>query len=212
MFFILCGCSSKPEDGYRGDNNFILVEKQFDLQHRTEFLTLHFQDDHMILEDQQVLKTYLLPRGLGKSSVHVSVPEGIQRAMEKRFLSLKDFLSGFGVTESRLHFRKDLKHSRHSVLIRLDTYQAIPIACFNQAGIPEDHFGCATANNLLLMLEDPASLFKGTLVDRVDSAREAVALSKYRKGEPQQSSASTVGSKEVTALQSAVGNVAKSGY
>lgn len=205
VLLILGGCAFAPEEV--GDNStYTPIEKPFDLQHRTDFLMLHFSRTDLDPRDHSALKNLLHPGGVGKSSVHVSLPKQVPGTLKNQIKKLKVFLQDEGVTPEQLHSRKDLKGLGRSVQVRFDTYQAKPKACFDQKGMPMDHFGCATASNLLLMIDDPIILFKGTPADLIDASRDAAVISAYRKG---QASSSTTTKTDTSGIKSAVAGLTK---
>lgn len=71
-------------------------------------------------------------------------------------------------------------------------YSATPSPCgkwngsyaFAPTNEPTANFGCASQNNLAVMIQDPLDLIRPRTMDPADAGRRSVVLDNYRNGEP----------------------------
>jgi pilus assembly protein CpaD len=170
-----------------------MPEKPYTLQHDTKNLTLHFAGHRTKLpEDERIaLVSSIKPAGPGKVSVHMTLPEKTSALGKQRLKQIIRTALKAGIKEKQIH-RSDQLPSAHanSIQIQLDTYRAIPPKCPNWSttyGSGYDrgntsNFGCSTAVNFLLMIEDPIVLFKGEHAGNRDAARDSLAVADHRAG------------------------------
>ena len=170
-----------------------MPEKPYELHHDTKTLTLHFQKHRSKLaEDERVrLVSALKPFGPGKMSTHITISNKAFGISKQRLKDIIRVALKAGVKAKQIH-RSDMlpSVSGSSVDIILDTYRAIPPRCPNWStayGRGYDrgttgNFGCATASNFLLMIEDPVVLFKGEAALSRDGARDSLAIADHRAG------------------------------
>lgn len=170
-----------------------MPEKPYKLQHDSKTLTLHFHKHRSKLpEDEQArLLSALKPFGPGKMSTHMTIPSKGSGISKQRLKSIIRVALKAGVKAKQIHRSDKLPPATgSSVDIILDTYRAIPPRCPNWSSAygtgynrgPTSNFGCATASNFLLMIDDPIILFKGEPALSRDSARDVLAIADHRAG------------------------------
>lgn len=170
-----------------------MPEKPYILKHDTQKLVLHFhgQSSKLPEEEEMLLLSSLKPSGPGKVSVHITLPAIGSPLGKKRLKSIIQTALEAGVKAKQIHKGKKLPAVKgQSVEMILDTYRAIPPLCPNWSMAygpgydrgPTSNFGCATAVNFLLMIDDPIVLFKGEAASSRDSARDALSIADHRAG------------------------------
>lgn len=186
--FTLGGCEVLPDK-----TEVPMPEKPYQLQHDTKMLSLQFQKHRSKLsEDEQIrLLLALKPFGPGKMSTHITIPSKGSNLSKQRFKDIVRTALQAGVKAKQIHRSDTLPPATgSSVEIILDTYRAIPPRCPNWStsyGTGYDrgktsNFGCSTASNFLLMIDDPIILFKGEQALSRDSARDSLAIADHRAG------------------------------
>jgi len=170
-----------------------MPEKPYILKHETKTVSLEFQGRSTKLpEDEKAFLLPLLhPSGPGKVSVHVTLPDKAPPFVKKRIKDIIRTVLKAGVKAKQIH-KSDTLPPPHGqfITVILDTYRAIPPLCPNWSmtyGPGYDrgttsNFGCATAANFLLMIDDPIVLFKGESAPSRDAARDALAIADHRAG------------------------------
>jgi pilus biogenesis lipoprotein CpaD len=187
MSFILSGC--QVED----PKQIPMPEKPYILKHDSKTLTLHYQGRNSKLspEEEALLLSSMKPSGPGKVSVHITLPNKGSSHTKQRVKHIIRTLLATGVKSSRIHKSDAISQSDdHAVEVILDTYRAIPPLCPNWSmtyGPGYDrgttsNFGCATAVNFLLMIEDPIILFRGEHPLSHDAARDSLSIADHRVG------------------------------
>ncbi|MBM3632622.1 MAG: hypothetical protein FJX03_02790 [Alphaproteobacteria bacterium] len=170
-----------------------MPEKPYILKHDTKLYTVHFHGRNSKLSEPERVRLLaaIKPSGPGKMSTHVTIPNKGSRLDKQRLKNLIRTLLESGVKAKQIHKNDKLsKASGNSIEIVLDTYHAIPPLCPNwstQYGSgysrgQTGNFGCATAANFLLMLDDPIILFKGEQSVSRDAARDSLAIADHRAG------------------------------
>lgn len=170
-----------------------MPEKPYVLQHDTKLIVLEFHGRASKLsEDQEErLLAALKPSGPGKVSVHITLPQKASPLGKTRIKHVVRTLLEAGVKAKQIHKSNALLPPNDSTMeVFLDTYRAIPPLCPNwstQFGSGYDrgrtsNFGCSTAVNFLLMLDDPIVLFRGEPALSRDSARDSLSIEDHRAG------------------------------
>lgn len=170
-----------------------MPEKPYILKHDKKSLVLEFQGRNSKLPENEeaLLLSSLKPVGPGKTSVHVTFPNKGARLSKQRIKNMIRTILKAGVKAKQIHKSNELALAHgQSIEVILDTYRAIPPLCPNWSttyGSSYDrgttgNFGCATAVNFLLMIDDPIILFKGETALSQDSARDSLAIADYRLG------------------------------
>jgi len=129
--------------------------------------------------------------GPGKTSVHITLPDKGSSLVKRRIKDIIRTVLKAGAKAKQIH-KSDTVPPPHGqfVTVILDTYRAIPPLCPNWSmtyGPGYDrgttsNFGCATAVNFLLMIDDPIVLFKGESALSRDAVRDSLAIADYRAG------------------------------
>lgn len=184
---LLIGCETEDRSATS------MPDKPYTLQHDTKNLTLNFAGHRTKLpEDERVtLVSSLKTSGPGKASVHMTIPEKASALGKQRLKQIIRTALKAGIKEKQIHRSDQLPSANaNSIQIQLDTYRAIPPNCPNWSTIygsgydrgNTSNFGCATAVNFLLMIEDPIVLFKGEQSTNRDAARDSLAIADHRAG------------------------------
>lgn len=170
-----------------------MPEKPYELQHDTKTLTLHFQKHRSKLSEseQARLLSALKPYGPGKMSTHITITSKGSGVHKQRLKDIIRTALHAGVKAKQIHRSDKLPPvSGSSVEIVLDTYRAISPLCPNWSTVygraygrgQTSNFGCSTASNFLLMIDDPIILFKAEPALSRDSARDSLAIADHRAG------------------------------
>jgi pilus biogenesis lipoprotein CpaD len=187
MSFVLEGCEV--------ENKAVIPmpEKPYVLTHDTKTLILEFRGHSAKLSESEkhILLAALKPSGPGKVSVHLTLPNHGSGLGRLRLKQIVRIALESGVKAKQIH-RSDRLRSANSnaIEIVLDTYRAVPPLCPNWSSVygsgydrdTTSNFGCATAVNFLLMIDDPIVLFKGEHALSRDAARDSLAIADYRAG------------------------------
>jgi len=168
-----------------------MPEKPYKLQHDTTKLKLHFYQNKLVADDQEQFIGALKPSGPGKSSIHLTIPSNGSHLGKTRLKDVIQIALQNGLKAKQIHRSHDLPSAKEGAIeILLDTYRAIPPLCPNWSstyGRSHDrgttsNFGCSTATNFLLMIDDPIVLFKAEPSLGRDAARDSSAIADYRAG------------------------------
>jgi type IV pilus biogenesis protein CpaD/CtpE len=170
-----------------------MPEKPYILKHETKSLILNFHGHSTKLTDDEkgILLSALKPYGPGKASVHLTIPNTGSRLGKQRLKNIIRTALEDGVKAKQIHRSNKLPPANgNEIEVVLDTYRAIPPLCPNWSTVygsgynrgNTSNFGCATAVDFLLMLEDPIVLFKGESALSRDAARDSLAIADYRAG------------------------------
>lgn len=170
-----------------------MPEKPYELQHETKTLSLHFQKHRSKLSDDERarLLSALKPFGPGKMSTHITIPSKGSGLSKQRLKDIIRTALRAGVKSKQIHRSDTLPPATgSSVEIILDTYRAISPLCPNWSTAygrgygrgQTSNFGCSTASNFLLMIDDPIILFKGEPALSHDGARDSLAIADHRAG------------------------------
>ena len=170
-----------------------MPEKPYILKHDTKKLVLHFQGSSSKLpeDEETLLLSSLKTSGPGRASVHVTLPTKGSRLGKQRLKNIIRTVLEAGVKAKQIHKNRKLPPANgQSIEIILDTYRAIPPVCPNWSMTygpgydrgPTSNFGCATAVNFLLMIDDPIILFKGEPALSRDAARDSLSIAEHRAG------------------------------
>lgn len=168
-------------------------EKPYELKHDTKTLILNFQKygNKLPADEQARLVAALKPFGPGKTSIHVTLPGKGSRFGKQRLKHIIRTALQAGIKAKQIHRSDNLPPANgHSIEVILDTYRAIPPLCPNWSSTfgtgygrgPTSNFGCSTATNFLLMIDDPIVLFKGETASSRDAARDSLAIADHRVG------------------------------
>jgi pilus biogenesis lipoprotein CpaD len=183
----LSGCESPQQDVA------VMPDKPFELKHERKLRSLHFLNNHKQLsgsEKERLLSALQIP-GRGKCSTHVTIPGKGSHIGNQHLKEIIRTLLKAGVKPKQIHRSDDLPRANGGdVEVILDTYCAIPPLCPNWqteygSGYdrgPTSNFGCSTAHNFLLMLEDPIVLFKGEKAASRDAAADSLVIADHRAG------------------------------
>lgn len=185
--WLLSGCETPQRDVQE------MPDRPFDLKHEKKLRSLHFssRSKHLSADEEARLLSAIQVTGPGKCSTHITLPKkgsssGNQHLKEVIRIALKA-----GVKAKQIHRTDDLpRASGGDVEVIINTYCAIPPLCPNwqtQYGTGYDrgttsNFGCSTAHNLLLMIEDPIVLFKGEKATSREAAADCLPISDHRTG------------------------------
>lgn len=187
MSFVLEGCEVENK------TLIPMPEKPYILQHDTKTLLLEFRGHSTKLseDERDLLLDSLKSSGPGKVSVHLTIPnKGSHLGKQRLKLIIRTALEA-GVKAKQIHRSDKLPPANgNSIQVSLDTYRAIPPLCPNWTSAygpgydtgPTSNFGCSTAVNFLLMLEDPIVLFKAEPALSRDATRDSLGIADYRAG------------------------------
>lgn len=170
-----------------------MPEKPYELRHDTKTFSLHFQKHRSKLSENERgrLLSALKPFGPGKMSTHITIPSKGSSLSKQRVKDIVRTALRAGVKAKQIHRSDTLSPATEvSVEIILDTYRAIPPRCPNWSSSygksydrgKTSNFGCSTASNFLLMIDDPIILFKGESALSRDGARDSLAIADHRAG------------------------------
>ena len=170
-----------------------MPEKPYELQHDSKILTLHFHKHRNKLskDEQARLLSALKPFGPGKMSTHITISSNGSGLSKQRLKDIIRIALQAGVKAKQIHRSDRLPPATgSSVEILLDTYRAIPPRCPNWSSVygtgysrgTTSNFGCSTASNFLLMIDDPVILFKGEQALSRDGNRDSLAIADHRVG------------------------------
>jgi hypothetical protein len=170
-------------------------KKTYELDHHQTTITIHFIPKTGAINDADLeeVQRLLHPGGLGKVSVHVTIPSPKTASQNKKVHALKKALLKLGLKDLRLHVQAaPLAITPNTVEIALDTYRAIPPVCGDwhfpmgeaRGAMIPPNFGCAEAHNFIVMLEDPKVLWQGAPLDSRDTNYETAVIRKYKSGKP----------------------------
>lgn len=163
-------------------------EKRYKLHHYSEIIEFtHKAGAKKLKEDEwcQVKSLLRNPEARTRQSVHVTLPEG----SDARITLLERFLIKNGVKRRFIHREDEPKNKTvKGVTARFDIYRVKPPQCpkwshylGNAEGYHDPtNLGCATQSNFVMMIDDPAILFRGEDPQSYDSAREMQEVSDYR--------------------------------
>jgi pilus biogenesis lipoprotein CpaD len=181
--------------GCQVENNALvpMPEKPYILKHDIKKVVFNFQAHNSKLpeEGRTFLLSSLKPSGPGKVSVHLTIPNKGSRLGKQRLRHMVRTALEAGVKPKQIHRSDKLPPAnKHHIEVVLDTYRAIPPLCPNWSSAygpgydrgPTSNFGCATATNFLLMIDDPIILFKGESALSRDAARDSLAIADHRAG------------------------------
>jgi pilus biogenesis lipoprotein CpaD len=187
IIWLLSGCETPQRDVQE------MPDKPYELKYEKKLRSLHFSSRHKRLPDDE--KTRLLSaiqaKGPGKCSTHVTIPKRGSNAGNQHLKEIIRILLKAGVKAKQIHRSDDLPRANgDNVEVILDTYCAVPPLCPNwqtQYGSaydrgPTSNFGCSTAHNFLLMLEDPIVLFKGEKAASRDAVPDCLIIASHRAG------------------------------
>ena len=177
-------------------NLISMPEKPYILKHDTKMLTFHYKGHaNQLSEDEEsVLLSPIKPSGPGKVSVHVTIPIKSTGLAKHRIKNIVRTLLVSGVKSKQIHKSNKVHAKGQTVELIFDTYRAIPPLCPNWSSVygpsydrgKTSNFGCSTAVNFLLMIEDPIILFKGEPAISRDAARDSLAIADHRLGKDRQ--------------------------
>lgn len=187
LSFTLIGCEVPNK------SEVPMPEKPYELQHDSKILALHFHKHRSKLSanEQARLLSALQPYGPGKMSIHITLPSESSSLAKHRLKDIIRTALRAGVKAKQIHRSDKVPPATgSSVEIILDTYRAIAPRCPNWSTAygtgygrgQTSNFGCATASNFLLMLDDPIILFKGERALSRDGARDSLAIADHRAG------------------------------
>jgi pilus assembly protein CpaD len=185
--FTLIGCEVPDK------SEVPMPEKPYELQHDSKTLTLHFhkQQNKLSKDEQARLLAALKPYGPGKMSIHITISSKDSGLNKQRLKDIIRTALQAGVKAKQIHRSDKLSAATgSSVEILLDTYRAIPPRCPNWSTTygtgynrgTTSNFGCSTASNFLLMIDDPVILFKGEQALSRDGSRDSLAIADHRAG------------------------------
>lgn len=186
-FLTLEGCQVPDK------NQVPMSDKPYELKHDTKTFTIKFKHHSSKLSDSE--KAHLLSAlknyGPGKVSIHVTLPAKGSRLETQRVKHIIRTILESGFKAKRIHRSNNLPSATgSSVTMLLDTYRAIPPLCPNWSTTfgrayergQTSNFGCATATNFLLMIDDPIVLFKAEPTLSRDAARDSLSIADHRVG------------------------------
>lgn len=132
----------------------------------------------------------------GHGSLTVSTPSGSANTTTAMnvLVDIRDTLSDKGVSTDTVNYtsyRASAANADAPIILSYNRYVATPSACgdwsTNYANDPANgtppNFGCASQNNLAVLVADPGDLVTPRDMTPRDAQRSTEVLSKYRKGE-----------------------------
>jgi type IV pilus biogenesis protein CpaD/CtpE len=173
------------------------AEKPYELKHETKRVHLRFVPHQAQLSHEEKTQFIALLYSLkftdkrAKSSLHATLPHSNTRLGKQRLKSIIRTLLKSGLKPKQIHRNEEIMlPSCNKVAIDLDIYRAIPPLCPDWStayGKGYDrssprNYGCSTASNFLLMIDDPIILFKGEKPVAHDAARDSLAISDFKAG------------------------------
>ncbi|MEI8295378.1 MAG: CpaD family pilus assembly lipoprotein [Alphaproteobacteria bacterium] len=163
----------------------LLNDNRYQLDHTTKNASVYFTSNKVVLSDDELeslSEALQPPHTNGKTSVHVTLPKKTSGRVGRRLVHLRKTLLKLGLRPSQIHESSSLKPEGGTIPLVLDIYRAIPTACLRNTGLAIENFGCSTAKNLILMVDDPFTLFQGTPAASNDPSREALGINNYLAG------------------------------
>lgn len=165
-------------------------------------LMLHVAPDSVALSDDDIgrLRAFALRyRERGNGAMVMSIPSGApnRHAASRAAAEVETLLDSLAVGPNRLrlsHYRASGAASDAPLILSFTQYVAIPTPCGNWSAdaaygpnnTRSPNFGCATQNNLAVMLADPGDLVAPRGMTPADAQRRDVVLERYRLGETTQ--------------------------
>jgi pilus biogenesis lipoprotein CpaD len=163
-------------------------EKHLKLHHHSEIMEFTHKPGAKKLKEEELLQVKSLlrnPEAHTRQSVHVTLPEG----NDARITLLERFLVKNGVKQRFIH-REDESENKtlKGIIARFDVYRVTPPPCpkwshylGNAEGYHDpSNLGCANQSNFVMMIDDPALLFRGEQPQPYDSVRETQEVVDYR--------------------------------
>jgi pilus biogenesis lipoprotein CpaD len=161
------------------------------LKHDKKALSLHFPGHRNRLpeDEKSSFLSALKLSGPGRVSIHLTIPSKGNALGKQRLKHIVRLALESGIKPNQIHKSDTLPPAnKHNIEVLLETYRAIPPQCPNWSSVyghgydrgNTGNFGCATAVDFLLMLEDPKILFKGENATSHDAARDSLSVSDHR--------------------------------
>lgn len=165
-------------------------------------LMVHVAPDSNSLTDDDIgrLKSFALHyRNRGNGPMVMSIPTGAPNrgAASRAAAEVETLLDDMAVGSNRLrlsHYRASGAASDAPLILSFTQYVATPSPCgnwsedmaYNPRNTRSANFGCASQNNLAVMVADPGDLVAPRGVAPSDAQRRDVVLERYRAGETTQ--------------------------
>jgi type IV pilus biogenesis protein CpaD/CtpE len=170
-----------------------MPDKPYELQHdmRHYSVEFHHKSSQLSFHERARLVAALKPSGPGKVSIHLTIPNNGSGLGKQRLKQIIRTALEAGLKAKQIHRSNDLPPAHGSCIqVQLDTYRAIAPLCPNWSTVygssynrgNTSNFGCATAINFLMMIDDPIILFKGEHALSHDAARDSLAIADHRAG------------------------------
>jgi len=165
-------------------------------------LMLHVQPDSVSLSGDDMGRLSAFARQYkdrGNGPMVMSIPTGAPNrgAASRAAAEVETFLDGLAIGPSKLrlsHYRASGAASDAPLILSFAQYVATPSPCgnwsddyaFNPNNTRSANFGCASQNNLAVMVADPGDLVAPRGMTPADAQRRDVVLERYRAGETTQ--------------------------
>jgi len=182
----LAGCAAPPMDAGMSAG---LDNKPPQVQRVRVSLATDFAPGRTALTPIQAsrLETFIDQAGLQPDDrAYVAVPSGDPLAT-KRVAQLGDLLARRGIGLERVAAPPSGVAPNH-VLLMVDHYIVTPPSCPDWSAspatphdnLPSSNFGCASENNLALMVANPRDLMMGRTMGPADAEHAALSIERYR--------------------------------
>lgn len=165
-------------------------------------LMLRVPPDSASLSDDDIGRLHAFAhsyKSRGNGPMVMSIPTGAPNrgAASRAAAEVETFLDGLAIGPARLrlsHYRASGAASDAPLILSFSQYVATPSPCgnwsedyaFNPGNTRSPNFGCATQNNLAVMVADPGDLVAPRGMTPADAQRRDVVLERYRQGETTQ--------------------------
>ncbi|GGD21604.1 CpaD family pilus assembly protein [Pyruvatibacter mobilis] len=186
-----------PTESYKAQREHpITVDEQ------AATLMIHVAPDSVSLMDEDIARIDHFAaryKARGNGPMVLSIPDGAPNrgAVSRAVAEVETRLDSHAVGPNRLrlsHYRASGSAHTAPLILSFTQYVATPSPCgnwsedyaFNPRNTASPNFGCASRNNLAVMVADPGDLVAPRGEDPADVQRRETILERYRQGETTQ--------------------------
>jgi pilus assembly protein CpaD len=190
---MLAGCDMQPDFNVRPDWTPMQAPKTNQVQAVHNDVVIPFPPGSARLGASEVdqLDRFLAGDGGNRSQVSVVIgtASGPPNLAELRGREIQSRLARHGIPATILRGESD-RMAPNTVLVSIDRYVVTTPRCpdfsksteSNYTNTPDSNFGCANAQNLGVMVADPADLTRGRDLGPQDGPQSVLAIQRYRVG------------------------------
>lgn len=198
---VLGACSNLGQNG-RLEAVSVQQTHPITVDEQSSSLTLKVSPDSISLSNDDIARLHAFARNYkdrGNGPMVMSIPSGAPNrgAASRAAAEVETLLDDLAIGPSRLrlsHYRASGAASNAPLILSFSQYVATPSPCgnwsedyaFNPRNTRSPNYGCATQNNLAVMVADPGDLIAPRGMTPADAQRRDVVLERYRQGETTQ--------------------------